>query len=138
MKKMQKPMCVVFCLAASAAAMILPSSVRATETQADLQGDAARGREMFVDYTCYACHGYTGETGSGARLNPPRLNQAGFIAYVRNPPNPDRMPPYRQQEVTDQNLADIFAFITSLKSNSPEVEDIPLLEAIIDEVSAVD
>lgn len=102
---------------------------------ATLTGNPTRGEGFFNAYTCYGCHGYTGETGStGVRLNPPRLNQSGFIAYLRNPPNPTRMPPYQQEEVTDQNLADIYAFLTSLDSGSPEAEDIDLLQEIIEEL----
>lgn len=116
------------------AAIAFPIAVRSEPPQAGLRGNVERGRELFVDYHCYACHGYTGETGSGARLNPPRLNQSGFIAYLRNPPRPNQMPPYRQEEATDQNLADIFAFISGLESNSPPVDDIEILSSIIDEV----
>ena len=67
----------------------------------------------------------------GPRLNPPRLRQAQFIAYLRNPPNPRRMPPYRQAEVSDQNLADIYSFLESLPSTSPEAEDIPVLRELL-------
>ena len=98
-----------------------------------LEGDAGRGAALFVDYTCYGCHGYTGETGRGPRLNPPRLRQAQFIGYLRNPPNPRQMPPYRQVDVSDQKLADIYAFLTSLPPASPEAEDIPLLRDILQE-----
>ena len=99
-----------------------------------LEGDAGNGAQLFTDYTCYGCHGYTGETGRGPRLNPPRLRQAQFIAYLRNPPNPRQMPPYRQNEVSDQKLADIYAYLESLPSASPEAEDIPVLRDILQEV----
>ena len=66
-------------------------------------------------------------------MNPPRFNQERFIAYLRNPPNPRRMPPYQQSEVTDQKLADIYAHISSLSSASPDAESIPLLSQILEE-----
>ena len=100
-----------------------------------IQGDADRGKTLFTDYTCFGCHGYTGETGLGPRLNPPRFNQERFIAYLRNPPNPRRMPPYQQAEASDQRLADIYAFLQSLESGSPAAENIPLLNAILQENS---
>ena len=100
-----------------------------------IQGDADRGKTLFTDYTCFGCHGYTGETGLGPRLNPPRFNQERFISYLRNPPNPRRMPPYQQAEASDQRLADIYAFLQSLESGSPAPEDIPLLNAILQENS---
>ena len=105
----------------------------AAQDPAALEGDAANGAQLFIDYTCYGCHGYTGETGRGPRLNPPRLRQAQFIGYLRNPPNPRQMPPYRQADVTDRKLADIYAFLESLPSASPDAEDIPVLRAILAE-----
>jgi mono/diheme cytochrome c family protein len=100
----------------------------------ELNGDAQRGKELFKAYQCYACHGYTGETGSGTRLNPPRFDQAGFITYVRNPSGRPvsfgpggLMPAYASSEVTDQNLSDIYSFLKSIPSGSPPLEDIPLL-----------
>ena len=105
----------------------------AAQAPAALEGDAERGAALFTDYTCYGCHGYTGETGRGPRLNPPRLRQAQFIGYLRNPPNPRQMPPYRQADVSDQKLADIYAFLGSLPSASPDAEDIPVLRAILGE-----
>ena len=119
------------------AAAAIPSGVMAgasaAQDPAALEGDAERGAALFEDYTCYGCHGYTGETGRGPRLNPPRLRQAQFIGYLRNPPNPRQMPPYRQAEVTDQKLADIYAFLESLPSASPDAEDIPVLREILRE-----
>ncbi|HIM51929.1 MAG: cytochrome c [Vicinamibacterales bacterium] len=98
-----------------------------------LRGDVENGKALFKDYTCYGCHGYTGETGRGPRLNPPRLNQDRFIAYLRNPPNPRQMPPYQQSDVSDQKLADIYTFLQSLPSGSPEAESIPVLSEILRE-----
>ncbi len=119
------------------AAAAIPSGVTAgasaAQDPAGLEGDAERGAALFEDYTCYGCHGYTGETGRGPRLNPPRLRQAQFIGYLRNPPNPRQMPPYRQAEVSDQKLADIYAFLESLPSASPDAEDIPVLREILRE-----
>ena len=105
----------------------------AAQDPATLEGDAERGATLFTGYTCYGCHGYTGETGRGPRLNPPRLRQRQFIGYLRNPPNPRQMPPYRQADVSDQKLADIYAFLESLPSASPEAEDIPVLRDILRE-----
>ena len=99
-----------------------------------LLGDTENGQQLFTEYTCAGCHGYTGETGLGTRLNPPRMRQARFIQYLRNPTNPERMPPYQEPEVSDQNLADIYAFLESLPSQSPAIEDIPLLQAILGEL----
>ena len=110
--------------------------VRAAQDPGGLRGDVENGKVLFEDNTCFGCHGYTGETGRGPRLNPSRLNQERFIAYLRNPPTPRRMPPYQQAEVSDQKLADIYAFLVSLRSASPEAESIPLLNEILTPVVA--
>ena len=120
-------------LAAAASAPARGSGAASGQNPATIEGDAANGAQLFTDYTCYGCHGYTGETGLGPRLNPPRLRQAQFIAYLRNPPNPRQMPPYRQADVSDQKLADIYAYLVSLPSASPEAEDIPVLRNILRE-----
>ena len=120
-------------LAAATTAAPAGSGTRTGQDPAALEGDATVGEQLFEDYTCYACHGHTGETGGGPRLNPPRLRQGQFIAYLRNPPNPRRMPPYRQADVSDQKLADIYAFIESLPSASPAAEDIPVLRDLLRE-----
>jgi len=120
-------------LAAATTAAATASSTRTGQEPAALRGDATVGEQLYEDYTCYGCHGHTGETGRGPRLNPPRLRQGQFIAYLRNPPNPRRMPPYRQADVSDQKLADIYAFIESLPSASPNAEDIPVLRGLLEE-----
>jgi mono/diheme cytochrome c family protein len=95
-------------------------------------GDPARGETLFLSYKCYACHGYTGETGStGVRLNPPRFPLQAFMAYVRSPSgrrtSGGTMPAFASDEVTDQVLADIYAYVSSLPSTTPPLDAIPLL-----------
>ena len=92
-------------------------------------GDARRGRQFYLDYKCYACHGYSGQNGPGTRLVPGRLNLRGFTAYVRNP---RQMPPYTAKAVPDSNLADIFAYLQTLP-RSPSAKEIPLLIEILNE-----
>lgn len=108
---------------------ILSGPVRSAEPQ----GDPDRGRTLYQAYSCYACHGHTGETGTGTRLNPPRFDQATFIAYVRNPSGRiirrgagGWMPPYKSG-VSDQDLVDIYTWLLSMPTHSPPLEEIPLL-----------
>jgi len=121
----------------AATGIVLLSFVQAQVPAAGLpalKGTIEDGRQRYIEYQCYACHGYSGETGNAARLNPPRLNQVAFIAYVRNPPGQKRgfrpgsiMPSYSGPEVSDQDLADIYAWLQFLPSTSPPVKEIPLL-----------
>jgi mono/diheme cytochrome c family protein len=92
-------------------------------------GDVKRGKELFLAYKCYACHGYSGQNGPGARLVPMRMNLVGFMAYVRNP---RQMPPYSAQAVSNQDLIDIFSYVQTLP-RSPAAADIPLLSQILSE-----
>jgi len=111
--------------------LFLAGEAESQSSAAALRGNIDSGKALYVSYSCYACHGNTGETGSGARLNPPRFEQAAFIAYIRNPPTigggPFRMPAYGGETVTDQVLADIYAYLESLPSGTPPLADIPLL-----------
>src|SRR5512135_2958419 len=89
------------------------------------QGDAGRGEKMFKDYSCYACHGFSGQNGPGARLLPMKMATVAFTAYVRNP-RTNQMPSYSAKVLSDQQLADIWAYIKTLP-DSPPAKDIPLV-----------
>lgn len=84
------------------------------------------GKRLFEAKACYQCHGWQGQGGlAGARLAQTKLNLAAFRAIVRNPP-PGGMPPYRTSVLSDQELADLFAYIQSFPAPKPAAE-IPLL-----------
>ena len=92
-------------------------------------GNAQQGKDLFVNYSCYACHGYDRHGGAGARLVPMRMSLAAFTAYVHNP---RQMPPYTAKVLSDAQLADLFAHIKSLPE-SPAAKNIQLLTRIIGE-----
>jgi mono/diheme cytochrome c family protein len=92
------------------------------------QGDAGRGKKMFVDYSCYACHGFSGQNGPGKRLVPMKMAAVVFAAYVRSPGS-NQMPSYSAKVLSDQQLADIWAYIKTLP-DSPEAKDIPLVQQL--------
>jgi mono/diheme cytochrome c family protein len=94
-------------------------------------GDVKRGETYYAKYGCWECHGYTGQTGSGARLATMVLNANGFVNYLRNP-RTNQMPLYSAKVVTDQEGADLYAYIKTFKK-PPEAKDIPLLQQIINE-----
>jgi mono/diheme cytochrome c family protein len=95
------------------------------------QGNAAHGKELFLKYSCYACHGFSGQNGPGARLVPMKIAQAGFIAYVRNPPRPNQMPSYSAKAVPDADMTDIYAYLKTLPDSAPAAKSIPLLNQIL-------
>jgi len=95
------------------------------------QGNAAHGKELFLKYSCYACHGFSGQNGPGARLVPMKIAQAGFIAYVRNPARPNQMPSYSTKAVPDADMADIYAYLKTLPDSAPSAKSVPLLNQIL-------
>lgn len=97
------------------------------------EGNVARGKELYLNHSCYACHGFSGQNGPGARLVPMKTPQAAFIAYVRNPPRPNQMPSYSPKVLPDAAMADIYAYIKSLPDSAPPVKSIPLLNQITDQ-----
>jgi len=92
-------------------------------------GDPKRGKELFLSYSCYSCHSFDGHGGAGARLVPMPLNQAAFTAFVRNA---GRMPSYSSKVLSDEKLADIYAYIKSLPT-SPDAKNIPLIQELLKE-----
>jgi mono/diheme cytochrome c family protein len=95
-------------------------------------GDAKRGKTLFDEtYRCYACHGYAGETGS-PRLVPMSRTEEAFVAFVRKPPRP-AMPSF--VDVPAQDLADVYAYLRSLRSTAPPAENIPLLRDILQQIT---
>jgi mono/diheme cytochrome c family protein len=89
-------------------------------------GDSASGKRLFMRNGCYQCHGTVGQGGlAGPRLAQTKLSLPGFTAYVRNP-RPSNMPPFRSKVMSDQELADVFAYIQSVPAPVP-LADIPIL-----------
>jgi len=88
-------------------------------------GNATNGAKIFVSYGCYQCHGYAAHGGAGARLAPKPIAFAAFTKYVRKPTQ--QMPPYTAKVVTDQELADIYAFLLTIPP-PPDPNSIPLMK----------
>ena len=87
-------------------------------------GNAQNGKKVFESYGCYQCHDHDGHGGAGARLAPNPIPFAQFSRYVRRPTG--EMPPYTAKVVSDQELADIYAFLAAIPA-PPPVKDIPQL-----------
>src|SRR5436189_4818757 len=91
------------------------------------RGNAESGKMLFNKIGCYQCHGREGQgsTATGPRLNQNPITYTRFISYIRKPAG--EMPPYTAKVVSDQQAADIFAFLQSLPK-PPAVDTIPLLK----------
>lgn len=101
-----------------AAALILPTAALAQQAPA---GDAAKGKELFMKYSCYACHGFSGQNGPGARLVPMKMPSVAFVAYVRAP-RTRQMPSYSAKVLSDVQLTDIHAYVKTLPESKPAKE----------------
>jgi mono/diheme cytochrome c family protein len=92
-----------------------------------LTGNAQNGSRIYVADGCYECHGRVGQgsqSTAAPRIGPPTLTIDAFARYIHAPVG--NMPPYTSKVVSDQDVADIYAFLKSLPP-APAAKDIPLL-----------
>ena len=87
-------------------------------------GNAQNGKKIFDSYGCYQCHGHEGQGGAGPRIAPRPIAFAVLLKYVRQPAG--QMPPYTAKVVSDQEFADIYAYLQSIPA-PPAAKSIPLL-----------
>jgi mono/diheme cytochrome c family protein len=109
-------------LAAFAAAFALDAQAQAPA------GDAGRGKSLYVKNMCHTCHGTAGQggdRGSGPRIAYDVWPWEGFLQQVRRPR--EGMPRYDAMHVSDRELADIYAYVSSMKRGVKAAE-IPLLK----------
>jgi len=80
------------------------------------RGDAANGRRIYLAVGCFTCHGRSGQGGAyngpAPILARTALPFVGFKALIRDPSND--MPAYSDAVLTDQDIADVYAFLESL------------------------
>ena len=108
---------------AALAAIALPAAVAAQDGAP--RGNAANGKQLYDSKICFACHGYVGQgSREGPRIAPPMPFPA-FVAQMREPRG--IMPPYKEAILTDQETADIVAYLASLP-RPPDHKSIPLLQ----------
>jgi ubiquinol-cytochrome c reductase cytochrome c subunit len=90
-------------------------------------GNAENGKRIFTRNGCYQCHGREGQgsTMTGPRIAPDPVPFDVLARYVRKPTG--EMPPYTAKVVSDQELADIYAFLQS-RPHPPAANSIPLLK----------
>jgi len=91
-------------------------------------GDAARGKAVYMKNMCYTCHGTAGQggdRGSGPRIAYDVWPWEAFSQQVRRPR--EQMPRYTKEHVSDQDLADIYAYVSSFKKG-PRASEIQLLK----------
>lgn len=75
-------------------------------------GDPAQGEAAYRAAGCVLCHGLEAEGSIGPALAGTRLDFVAFLAAVREPS--DVMPPYLAEQITDQDVRHILAYVESL------------------------
>jgi mono/diheme cytochrome c family protein len=103
------------------------SSSAAQKSEAAATGSVENGKKVFMKDGCYECHGREGQgaaQASGPRIGPPQRFLRSFSRYVRQPTG--QMPPFTSEVISDQELADVYAYLQSRPEAAP-AKDIPLL-----------
>jgi len=90
-------------------------------------GNAENGKRIFTKNGCYECHGREGQgsTMTGPRIAPDPVPFVVLSSYLRKPTG--EMPPYTAKVISDQELADIYAFLQS-RPRPPTAKASPLLK----------
>lgn len=88
-----------------------------TRAAAAPAGNVDNGKKLFASEGCNACHGddaqgMTGTPTGGPKIGPPPLAYPAFEMQVRQPAG--RMIAFGTAELSDAQLADIYAFLQSL------------------------
>lgn len=97
------------------------------KSDATRAGNVENGKRIFEMQGCQKCHGREGQggtrtekQGAAPRISPSRLSLSAFLQFVRRPAG--QMPQFSSHDVSDSQLADLYAFLQSLgPSVKPEV-----------------
>lgn len=128
--------------AAVATLAFLVAPLRAQAPASPATGDPAKGKKVYESFTCYACHGFTGETGArvlASSRSATLATEPAFITFLRAranvaPPQPSTsMPNYSAETLPDAQAKDLYAYIRTFTSHAPPVDQIPVFRQILTE-----
>ena len=108
------------------AALLLAPWAAAADSAAPA-GSAARGKQLYMQHTCFSCHGTVGQGGgpAGPKVAPDPFPYVAFVMQMRQPRG--NMPRYPEKFVSDAEMADIYAYVASIPAG-PKADDISLLK----------
>ncbi len=114
-------------LAAIVALSLAPAGAQTqAATAAAPAGSAAKGKALYNRIGCYQCHSEQAQGGTqGPRLGPRPIPFQAFLRYLRTPTG--EMPPYKAKVMSDQDVADVYAFLQALPP-PPPLSSLPLLQ----------
>ncbi len=78
-------------------------------------GDLTQGEALYRETGCVLCHGLKAKGGIGPSLAGTEYEFITFLISVRTPS--ELMPPYLEDQVTDQEIRDILAYLLSLEAD---------------------
>ena len=122
------------------AMIALLSGMAAHSAERAAPGNAGKGKQLFYDHGCYGCHGFNGQTGARDLVgtgSPLVASEAVFKMYLRqrgelSPMLPvTRMPNYASSALSDSQVHDLYAYISSFKLDAPPLEQVPTLQNIV-------
>ena len=88
-------------------------------------GNVEKGKEAFLKSGCWQCHGFAAQGGpAGPKLAPDPKPVEVFSIFVRN--TNGSMPPYPEAILSNEDLADIHAWLRSIPKQA-DYKSIPLL-----------
>jgi mono/diheme cytochrome c family protein len=130
MKTRQLRLATIGILSAALSAGVSSAQTRAAPPQetsaAAPAGNADKGKTLFRKVGCYQCHSEQAQGGSqGPRLGPNPIAFQAFARYLRAPRG--EMPPYTVKVISDQDVADVYAFLRALPP-APPLSSLPLLQ----------
>jgi len=97
----------------------------ATDAAVAADGSTEKGKVAYVKHGCWQCHGFAAQGGiAGPKLAPDPMALVALTAFVRN--TRGAMPPYQEAILSNADLADIHAWLSSLPK-APDYRGIPLL-----------
>ena len=109
---------VMLALAAFAAGMVLGNA-------AGFAASAEKGKQAFLKHGCWQCHGERGQGGvTGFKLAPDPIPFETLSTFVRTTNR--AMPPFREEILSNDDLADIYAYLQSIPKGQ-DAKSIPLL-----------
>ena len=88
----------------------------ASKSNSTSSNGAENGKQLFASAGCAGCHGPAAKGGVGPQLAPPPLPLPEFLKFVRNPSG--TMIPFSKDQISDDQLADIYSFLQSLAQPS--------------------
>jgi mono/diheme cytochrome c family protein len=77
-------------------------------------GNAENGQRWYEMYNCSHCHGKNANDGKAMAIRNVNMGFSSFVGILRKPYSPS-MPKFSEEKISQQDAADIYAWLKSLK-----------------------